>query len=194
MRFVNGKPPEDDRFRPAEEGWLGLREPSPLAVQIAAIPVAGLIGLLLYTVIVHATAIPLPSAIGAAVLAFLPVIPLHELIHALAGPRFGMTPHTIVGVWPARLLFYAYYERELSRGRFLVSLAGPFILLTVVPLSLCVMLHWNSAALAGIALANGVGAAGDVIGVVIVSSQIPWGATIRNQGWRSYWRPRIEPY
>jgi hypothetical protein len=37
--------------------------------------------------------------------AFLIIIPLHELVHALVTPRMGFTRETLIACWPARLLF-----------------------------------------------------------------------------------------
>lgn len=188
MRFIRGPLPEDAAFQPEEEGWKAIREPGPVAMQFIAIPVIIVVGFLLLQVITLATPIEWRDIAPRILPAFLLMIPVHELIHALVQPSFGMTPRTYIGVWPSHLLFYAYYDGELSRGRFAAILIAPTVVLTIIPLLLCVTLQWNSPALAALAVANGIGAAGDLIGVFIVLTRIPAGVLVRNKGWRSYWR------
>jgi len=190
MKFVRGAIPEDPQFEPIEEGWNAIREPDPVWMQVYAIPIFVVTGALLFGAIVLATPISWRAVMNWLLPAFLLMIPLHELIHALANPRFGMTPRTLVGVWPSRLLFYAHYEGELSRNRFLAILAAPLIVLTILPLLLCIVTQWNAPMLAAIALANGLGAAGDLLGFGLVLAQIPRRAMVRNKGWRSYWKYR----
>jgi hypothetical protein len=101
---------------------------------------------------------------------------------------FGATDKTLVGAWLSHALFYAYYEGELSRERFLVILAAPTLALTVLPLLVLAGASLDSPFLGGIALANAAGAAGDMVGMWIVLAQIPRGAIVRNNGWRTYWR------
>ena len=38
MRFHYGPIPEDEVFHPEAQGWSGIREPSPLVLNILAIP------------------------------------------------------------------------------------------------------------------------------------------------------------
>ena len=40
MRFQYGPIPEDDEFHPEAQGWSDLREPSPLIINLLAIPTA----------------------------------------------------------------------------------------------------------------------------------------------------------
>ncbi len=190
MRFVWGPIPEDPEFQPLADGWNSLREPEPIRMQFLAIP------FMIVTVAVVAAAIAFGTPMSLRgvgdwfLLAFLVVIPIHELLHALTQPQFGLTRRTYLGVWPAKLVFYAHYEGELTRERFLFILAVPTIVLTVVPLTACVLFGWNAPFLAAVASANGVSAAGDLFGLFLISTQIPRGALVRNQGWRSYWRRR----
>ncbi|HYH09953.1 MAG TPA: DUF3267 domain-containing protein [Thermoanaerobaculia bacterium] len=191
MRFVHGAVPEDPDFHPEEEGWNAIREPDPIQMQIVALPVMLATAALLFVVIAKGTDVVWRDVAKYIGPAFVLMIPIHELIHAFANPRFGLTPRTYVGVWPSRLLFYAHYEGELPRERFLGILIAPTLVLTVLPLLLCLVFRWNSSPLAALALANGLGAAGDLLGMIIVLRQIPRGTLVRNKGWRTYWRERV---
>lgn len=190
MRFVQGPIPEDPAFDPESEGWRAIREPDPVWMQLFALPVLAVTALVLYLVLSRGLEITPGQLMGWLPVSFLVVIPLHELIHAFANPAFGLTPSTYVGMWPERLLFYAHYEGELTRGHFLWILAAPTLFLTILPLALCVARGWSSLPLVALAVANGLSAAGDLFGIILVFWQIPRGVLVRNKGWRSYWKPR----
>jgi hypothetical protein len=190
MKFHLGAIPENTDFNPEAEGWAAIREPGPWLIQIIAIPLALIIlillGGLLYLVW------PSGSATTSAVLLVgfgLGFIPVHELLHALFFPEGLRSPHTIIGFWPTRALFYAHYEHEMSRDRFLVVFLAPFIGLSLIPIVLIALFQWPSLELAFLALVNGAAASGDMIGTLLVGYQIPRGAVVRNKGWRSYWKP-----
>lgn len=188
MKFVLGPIPEDQSFEPEKTGWRPLREPDPVMLNLVAIPIAVVLLGILVVVIRSLTPVPIKDVMTRVFPAFLIIIPLHELLHALFTPRLGTTPETLLGCWPARILFYAFYMGELSRERFLAVLLAPFIVITVIPLFVISMFSVNAPWAAAMALANGVGASGDLLGVFVVLSQIPRGAIVRNKGWRSYWR------
>lgn len=119
---------------------------------------------------------------------FLAVIPVHEMVHTVAHPGFGLRPPSVVGVWPAKLVCFSHYEGELSRERFLGIMLSPFMVLTVLPTLLICALALESRVLAYVALANALGAAGDLFGAALLLRQIPRRAIVRNRGWRTYWR------
>lgn len=91
MRFHCGPTPEDDGFAPEAEGWLSIREPKPLALQLMALPVAFgvllLCGALLYLVfprelLTKPAVIPVPFWPLLAILVLF--APVHGCLHALA--------------------------------------------------------------------------------------------------------------
>jgi len=188
MRFIHGPVPEDPQFQPIEEGWSAIREPNPVTMQIFALPVMVAAGVLTWAAIRYGTVVDARAFLTWFLPAFVVMIPIHELIHAFANPSFGMTTRTYVGVWPSKMLFYAHYEGELPRGRFLFVLIAPTLVLTVLPLLLLAAFRLDVPFLAAMAFANALGAAGDLLGIGILLSQIPRGALVRNKGWRSYWR------
>jgi hypothetical protein len=194
MRFITGPIPDDDAFRPEEQGWVALREPSAWMAQLLALPIALGTGAALL-VVWAAIAGPVwseygPVALGLFLPAFLVMVPVHEAVHLVLHPRLGGSPSSAIGFWPKKLMVYAYYEGELPKHRFLLILAGPLVALTVVPVILGALFSVAHPVLVAFTLANGVGACLDLLGLVLLGTQVPAGAVVRNKGYRSWWRLR----
>ena len=195
MHFHYGAVPEDKDFIPtAEAGWHDIQHDlGPLALQLIAFPVT-LILIALWAVCVLPrlqgtfSSMLVKIDLGALALLLL-MIPVHELLHALVHPGWGLSSGTTLGVWLSRGLLYAYYEGELSRDRFLLCLAMPFLALGVLPTVLIMMFPWLAPNLLGLSLFGCVLGCGDVVGVGLVLFQIPRAAIVRNKGWKTYWRP-----
>lgn len=201
MRFHYGAIPEDVRFNPQPGIWIELHQPEPLVLNFLAVPVvilliiamSGLLYLVLPRGVSILTSLPwisLPMLIG--------ILPLHEIIHGLFFPGNGLNRSTVLGIWPSRLICYANYEGEITRERSLLAALGPFLILSLLPVaaiwvskSFGVDLRWLTW-LSTFSLISGVIASGDWILFFLVLKRIPKGATIRSQGWRTYWRP-VEP-
>jgi hypothetical protein len=190
MRLHWGAIPENQAFEPEAEGWLNIREPNPIAIQFIALPVAllvmPLLGGLFYLVWPEG---PVSSSIGLLLLFLVGLIPVHELLHALCFPGGLKSPQTLIGVWPARLLFYAHYEGSMPRNRFLLTFVMPLLVLSLLPVALVGVFQWPSLDLLFLSLVNGAAASGDIIGIFLVTLQVPPGAVVRNKGWRTYWKP-----
>lgn len=195
MRLRLGEVPNDSSFRPEVDRWRPIREPGPRAIQLVALPVAGL---LLLAVRGAISLVAPDTELGGDLLFGLLVIvliaPLHEIVHALLTPRFGASEHTTVGFWPSRFLFYAHYDAALSRGRHLLVSAGPLLLVSGLSLALVALgpdfglSAGARSALALLAFVNAAVSAGDVVGVALVATQVPRAADVRFSGWRTYWR------
>jgi hypothetical protein len=164
MRFHYGPFPEDAEFQPEAQGWRSIKEPGPLLIQVLAIPVALVVFLSLVTAITLLSAGE-PGLIifsGKAIILLLVIIPIHELVHVLCQPGFGLSHNSVIGVWPARLAFYAHYAGPITRGRCLVGMVAPFVVLSLVPLLILALNHWIPihagllSALAQVSWVNGV--------------------------------------
>ncbi|MBN2385600.1 MAG: DUF3267 domain-containing protein [Anaerolineales bacterium] len=200
MRFHYGAVPENNDFSPEIGGWRGIWEPGPILIQILAIPVAvGLvmIWMLLLVLSLYSTNPASPLAqiffpgrmFGEILLFFLLIIPLHELVHALMTPGAGSSPHTVIGFWPSRLLFYAHYEEEMPRNRFLLVFVMPYLVFGILPIALLALLPALASHLAALSFVGSILACGDILGAGLILFQIPARAVIRNKGWKTYWRP-----
>ena len=160
-----------------------------MRMQLYALPLLVIVAVVVGSVIAFATPVTITLTMQAMLIVFVPMIVVHELVHAIAHPGNGRSEKSLVGFWPSHLLFYAHYEGEMSRNRFLTILLMPTIVLTIIPLLFLIALRLDSKWLAALALANGVGACGDLLGVLLLVFQIPSNAIVRNKGWRTFWKP-----
>ncbi len=195
MKRRLGAVPTDPEFRPEVSGWQEMRGPGPLAMQLIALPVAGVLLLVVSELIsMIAPGTRLGGALLVALLLLAAVVPLHEIAHALITPRFGTSHNTYIGLWPAKLLFYAYYDAPLPRGRHILVSAAPLLLLSCLPIMLLALgvgigLSASVAStLAFLAFVNAAVSAGDAVGAALVLTQVPRAAEVRFNGWRTYWR------
>lgn len=207
MRFHLGPPPTSDDFHPDTTGWKSIREPSALLLNVLGSVLAfPLVAMTIYcwsfiplepflihinqgTAGVSGAVLNLAIPVALLMAIVVPLILVHELIHALACPRLGSTRDTIIGLWPSRLLPYATYLPQLPCWRFLVVAAMPFCLLSILPLA--AGLFWNEVPflLAAISIINALLSGGDLLIILVIIWHIPLSATLRNQGWHTYWKP-----
>lgn len=117
------------------------------------------------------------------------LIAIHELIHAVCYPQFGLTPSTMIAVWPAKLLFLAIHFDALRRNRLLLVYSMPFLVISILPLAVCRGLGTNSMALMLASIANALFAGGDIFCFFLIWFQVPRRAMLRNQGWQTWWKP-----
>ena len=205
MRFRYGSIPEDDVFDPEVQGWSDLREPSPLMVNVLAIP----IGILLLIVTGYAISIAWPGGIQAIIqgvleqssmnpflvslVVVLISLPAHELVHLFVHPEFGRSDKSIFGLWLSRGIFYAHYDGAVTRNRFLSILAAPYLVLAWPPVIVIALFGISLpieyvVILVLVAMVNCVLPAGDVLGFSLLVSQVPSSACVKNKGWKSYWK------
>jgi hypothetical protein len=201
MRFHIGPPPLEIEFHPAEEGWTPLREPTPLMLNVLAVPFGVAAAVLLALAWGTQAMIHVESGdselgrlvfagllLVALAVSLLGVVAVHELVHAVGYPAFGLTRSTVIGVWPSRLLFYAGYLRSLPRNRWLFVYLLPFLVLSIVPLVLYHALGFESAWLYFLSLLNGLFSGGDLLFFVLILLQVPRRAIMQNHGWSTWWR------
>jgi putative zincin peptidase len=198
VRFHIGGIPEAPDFHPLAEGWRAIREPGPLAMQILGLPLL-IVSVSVTIVVLEHIAISWAGLNAIMQLPFLVfflvhflviflVIAVHELLHALIHPGNGRSGLTVLGCWPRKGLFYAHFEGEMSRNRFLAVLLAPAVGLTVLPLVLAWAIgsiHWS---LGLVALINAFALYGDLFGILLILFQIPSDALVKNKGFRTYWR------
>ncbi len=206
MRFAKGNIPEDPSFDPAAGGWQAMREPSQQTVLVAASLLV--LPLMIVFVVVWFLVGDLGNIDidlrGTSVLAVLgwagvflggiaSLMMVHEFVHLGLAPGTLRTDRKLL-VFKLPLALMAHYDGIMSRGRMLVVFAGPLVLLTVVPmildsipgvqlpLWLVFMLSFHGAACVG-----------DMMGMTLVLLFVPWGAEVRNLGWKTYWRMPLSP-
>jgi hypothetical protein len=192
MRFHLGGIPEPKDFVP-DETWKSLREPGPWLMQVFALPLGFvtfvLVGFLwLLTTNLELGVLDSPGFLALGLASFIPLIVLHELIHAMIHPRRGKSDRSILGFWPSRLLFYAHYDGELTRNRFVAILAMPMLVITFAPLTFATITGRSTALVAWVSTWNAFFACGDLFGIILILLQVPRRAKCHNQGWRTYWK------
>lgn len=192
MRFRLGPIPISSQFREFDP-WMPLREATPWRAWFYAMPFAILNFLIL--------GLPwfLFDSINEESLrvsfhhwpiwrAFLGLVLLHEVCHLLMHPRRGFSRQTIVGFWPSRTLIYVHYDGEKTRNTAICILLTPLLLLSAAPLVLASLCKEAIPLVASLAIANAFVSCLDVYEAALIMSQVPNGAIVRNQGWRTYWR------
>jgi hypothetical protein len=209
MRFVIGPPPPSDDFHPQETGWHPLREPSSVGLitmgTLIGLPVGIGFAYLWSQVQTDAFSIHLNLSLfgrwapllGLAALllsglaTFLGLIVVHELLHALACPRLGLTRSTVVGVWPSRLMPYAGSMDAMPCWRHLLMALAPIAVLSVLPLMIASLYQPTPSYLAIVSTLNAFVSGGDLMICLVISSQVPLRGMVRNQGWSTWWRPAV---
>ena len=211
MCFILGPPPDDADFAPEQGGWRRLREMGPRTLMVigslAGVPLSALFAYgwsripgtaLTFSFDVMSLGrwgpvlLPLLLILTMAVF-FGVLIFVHELIHALACPGFGLTSATFLGVWPSKILAYASHNGPISFGRGIFVGMAPFLVLSVAPLLVAFAggPHWQLLTVTSVM--NSMVCGGDVVICLMFSSQIPHDAMLRNKGWDTWWRPNPHP-
>lgn len=192
MQLRVGPPPNLPEFVPSSP-WIALREPTPWVFQLCALPLGVAASLALGVLWFLLTPLSGPAFVSMfdSILPFLsfgPLIVVHELIHAVVHPQYGKSDLTILGFWPTRVLFYAHYTGELTRNRFIAISVMPTLVISLAPLAVSAVAGFARSLVAWISIWNVFFACGDLFGVALLLFQVPSRASVRNQGWKTYWR------
>jgi hypothetical protein len=198
MKFIYGKIPDNQSFHPEAEGWLCIKEPDPIHLQLMAIPVM-VAAIIIWGIIIiiwslfnsvdimeSLLIIKLFPSLEFIIFLFISV-PLHELMHALFHPGWGLSSETNLGLWLEKGLFFAHYDGIVTRNRFLLILLSPLIVMGIFPIIFMFFYPSLFNVLGIISLWGCLLACGDLVGVGIVVSQIPKSAIVRNKGWQTFW-------
>lgn len=198
MRFHLGPVPEDPGFHPDYNEWRKLKEPSFGVLMLLAIPVAGLmvVGMLAaWSAVARAAGtdepvqfVITPATLLYSLAALVALVVVHELVHMLALPRFGLTSATVAGFWPSKLTPYVSYEGELTRNRYIAAGLTPFVMLSLAPLLGGVLLGWTPAWLVALSTVNALASSGDLINAGLLALQVPRRGVVRSKGLETWWR------
>jgi hypothetical protein len=119
---------------------------------------------------------------------FAGIVVVHELLHAAVHPMSGRSPHSTVGFWPWGILFYAHYDGEVTRNRFLAILLMPLFVISFFPLLVAAVAQIAWGWVAFISIFNAFLACADILIAGMVLFRAPATAIVRDQGGRFYWR------
>ena len=191
MRLKLGKITENENksFDPDGQNWLSLKEPPVWVFQLISFPIGVVtvfILLWLWSLLVSLGEIKF--ALNLWILVWIAgIVIVHEFIHALFHPRYGISRDTIIGFWPAMMLFYAYYNGPMSKWRLIAVLFAPFAVLSIAPLLFCAIFQYHSNLLLAVSLLNGLVSCGDLFYILLAFWGIPSNATVQNKGWKTYY-------
>lgn len=195
IRFYLGEIPKTPDFEPEQDPtWHRLNEPNLWAMQLIATPIglaaAGGITWLWFTLTpLHSFNVePSAGTVFWLLFSIVLTILIHELIHAAAHPKIDPNGISIIGFWPAKVVFYAAYLGPVPRNRFLLTLLLPLMVISIFPLIVAALFQIESQWGAFISIVNTALAAGDIFGVMLVSWQVPRTAIICNQKSRTFFR------
>ncbi len=137
MRFHFGAIPGSPDFTP-DALWKPLRQPSPWMALFVAFPIgivaAGVVAVLwLAMTPLHIHDVTSTLSLRGFLVSFAGMVVVHELIHVAVHPMSGRSPHSIVGFGPSTG-FYAHYDGEMTRNRFVAILLMPLVVISFVPL------------------------------------------------------------
>ena len=189
----NGFPDNPDFEPETEGGWIRLAEPPAAALQrhaavflVVTMPVL----LLAWALVPGREGMRDLALAGAAgILLMLPLVALHEGIHLLLHPGMGRSDQSVVGGSSKHGALYAMFFGEISRGRYVAVLLGPFLVLTVLPWLACLAVGRFVPWVAGLSLMNGMFSCADLMGTWLILRGSPGGARLRNRGYYTWWRP-----
>ena len=190
MRFHLGAIPSSPDFVP-DTSWRSLREPSPWLTNLLALPIgiaAAAAVAVLWFLVTPLRGVTPSISLPAFLLSFAGIVVVHELIHALVHPMSGRSPSSIVGFWPSGGMFFAHYDGELTRTRFVAILLMPLVIISFVPLLVAAAAQLSSGWVAFISAFNALLSCADILGAGLVLFQIPSTAIVRQQSWRTHWR------
>ena len=206
MRVLFGSVQEIAGFDPEAEGLHTINGPSGASSHLLAsliglfllvVPIAGLCLVLSTFAIPNPNADPNyrpPVAWGAAILGMLSFIPLHELLHLIWHPHFGMSEQSKLVIWPSKLLFGVYYEGCMSRTQWLLMRVAPLLFLSIFPAVFIAIFQYVAFSLASktyvevVMVLNTVGCGADLAAIFVVLSQVPRSAWMCFRGGKAYWQ------
>ena len=189
MRFHLGAKPSSPDFVP-DPSWRLLRAPPPRLRNLLALPVgivAAVVVAVLWFLVTPLRDITPAMSLPAFLLSFAGLVVVHELIHALAHPMAGRSPHSILGFWPS-VGFYAHYDGELSRNRLVAILLMPLLIISIVPLLVSAVTQVSSGWAAFVSAFNAFCSCADMLEAGLVLFQIPATGIVRYRSLRIYWR------
>lgn len=192
MKFRLGPMPKDPAFEPKREGWTPIPEPPLPRMLLILIPVMVALGLLSHLMywLAGANVGPLMdiknTPLGLAIM--VAVTPLHELLHLLSLPGFGMNQKSIVGFWPKMVVPYVYYEGILSRNRYILICACPLVVLSILPLLIAFVRPDIPLIIVAVSYLNLLLSGMDLASILLLLRHVPSRAIVRNNGTQGYWR------
>lgn len=202
MKFIKNQFPNMG-FEPEIEGYTKMREPSMQTFMLSALPMGAAVAGVLFFVAQLLTSVKLQLfvflrlnvpvvievlifVIGFAVFNVVMIV-VHEILHALVFPEPIKSDHIYFGFHKMGAVF-AFYTEDMKRGQMLLSMATPFILLSMVPWTLIVIYNINAPLLMLALLYHAFMAVGDLMGIYLIVKNTPKNSVLKNKGYHTYFK------
>lgn len=193
INFHWGEIPTAPDFEP-DESWTPLREPGMWGMQLIATFIGLLAAGAVASIWFRLTPLTrfgfeptLLTALGLLALVAIVVI-IHELLHGVAHLISQGDGQTVIGFWPAKIVFYAVFLGPKRRNGQLFSFMLPLTVISLLPLALAILLQITVPLLAFVSIVNVALAAGDIFGFFLVAYQVDQRAVVQNKGHQTYWK------
>ncbi|MEX1307969.1 MAG: DUF3267 domain-containing protein [Eubacteriales bacterium] len=202
MRFLINEFPNMD-FEPEKEGYTRMKEPSMEKLLLIAFPVGLFVCCVLFFLaqvftqtqlkIFYFLDIGLPEIaeiilfiVGFVVFNVLITV-LHEGVHALFFPE-GIRSERVGFGFHKTGAFFAFYTEALSKNRMIITMLMPFVLFTLLPWLLVIILDCNIPLLMMALLYHAFLASGDLVGLYLVIKNTPRNSVLKNKGYYTYYK------
>ena len=189
MKFRLGPPPIDDTILKDDNAWCLLDEPADIRFQVYGVLVALLITAALILVLLARDPKYVMNISWPIVILFIFIVmPIHEFLHAISFPGGAISKDVAFGFYPRAFAFYAHYSGIITRHRHILISIFPFIMLTLIPLTVVLVMKLERSYLVEIILAGGLASAGDVLTILYINKHVPRGSILINSGLKTYWK------
>lgn len=190
MRFIFGNAPVEQVPSPVAEGWRQIPALGAKYIQRYGL-IVSCIGMLLVGVLLAGSI--KPSSTWTAILILVITLPLHELVHAVTTPTWGLSDRTVIGLQRSKGLImpYMYYDGSQPLWHMLLSGLAPLMLLTVLPVILILFAPLKAAPradLSFLAFFNVAISGGDLVNFLWIGTHLPLHATVKGVGWGLLWK------
>ena len=111
----------------------------------------------------------------------------HEILHLFGLPKAGFGSSTTFGIWPKLCSPYVQHTVPMSRDRFILAAALPFLVLTIVPLLLAEYKAYIDY-LSWISVLNSIGAGHDLLLCFVAVFNLPAKAQVLESDKFIYWK------
>ncbi|RWZ54581.1 DUF3267 domain-containing protein [Halobacillus fulvus] len=118
------------------------------------------------------------------------MIVVHELLHLVFVPGFMKSNKTFIGLtWFGG---YVMTEEVLSRGRFMLITAAPFVTLSVLLPIVLSLLGILTPVMKALILLNAIASSVDALSFLLLVTKVPRNTVLIHNGTKTYWKYKIE--
>ena len=190
-------------FEPEKEGYTKMKEPSMEKLLLIAFPVGFIVSYMLFImaqILTHThlqffcfvdTNLPILIETALFFIGFalfnVIIIVFHEGVHALCFPEGITSKHVGFGFHKSGA-FFAFYTETISKRRMIFTMLMPFVLFTIAPLIIIIIIDKNIPFLMMALLYHALLASGDLVGLSLVIKNTPKNSVLKNKGYFTYYK------